>query len=323
VTVTLQRPVHTAGGEMVPVGYASWGARLGAFALDVLPGAAVAVTMGLLAYTRNPWGLLWWIFAGVAAAALTATLINRLAVPTVTGWSLGRAVFGIRVVRSDGRPAGFLRLLIRDVAHLLDTATAFIGWLWPLWDRRHRTFADMLLRTEVHAVDRPERNVRRIAAWVMIVAALACVLGAGLEYATVYRHDRAVERARMDIAEKGPPIVEKLLSYHAASVRDDFRRAQSLTTDDYRPRLIAQQESVEKAGGVTNEYWTTNSAVLTAGPRQAAMLLALQGQRGDDPKDQRFITATVRVDFDKSADGQWRVAQLTVLKKPQPNGPAR
>ena len=39
------------------------------------------------------------------------------------------------------------------------------------------------------------------------------------------------------------------------------------------------------------------------------MLLALQGQRGDDPNDLKFITATVRVDFDKVADGHWRVAQ--------------
>ncbi len=54
-------------------------------------------------------------------------------------------------------------------------------------------------------------------------------------------------------------------------------------------------------------------------PDQVSMLMAMQGQRGDDPKDLKFITATVRVDFDRSADGQWRVANLTVLKKPQMN----
>ena len=46
------------------------------------------------------------------------------------------------------------------------------------------------------------------------------------------------------------------------------------------------------------------------------MLLAMQGQRGTNPQDLRFITATVRVDFDKSRDGKWRVASLSVLKKP-------
>jgi len=60
-----------------------------------------------------------------------------------------------------------------------------------------------------------------------------------------------------------------------------------------------------------------SSAVLSATPAHAAMLLAMQGQRGADAKDLKFITATVRVDFDKSRDGQWRVSNLTVLKKPQ------
>jgi Mce-associated membrane protein len=45
----------------------------------------------------------------------------------------------------------------------------------------------------------------------------------------------------------------------------------------------------------------------------------MQGQRGADASQLKFITATVRVDFDKSADGKWRVANLIVLKKPQMN----
>ena len=61
---------------------------------------------------------------------------------------------------------------------------------------------------------------------------------------------------------------------------------------------------MQKAGATTNEYWAVSSAVLSASPDRAAMLLAMQGQRGTDPKDLRFITATVRVDFDKSARRQ-------------------
>lgn len=56
------------------------------------------------------------------------------------------------------------------------------------------------------------------------------------------------------------------------------------------------------------------------------MLMALQGQRGDNPNDLRFITATVRVEFEK-IDGKWLVSGLSVLKKPklptpQPQAPA-
>ncbi|HEX2211870.1 MAG TPA: RDD family protein, partial [Mycobacterium sp.] len=54
-------------------------------------------------------------------------------------------------------------------------------------------------------------------------------------------------------------------------------------------------------------------------PDRGAMLLAMQGQRGGDANDLKFITATVRVDFEKSRDGKWLVENLTVLKKPLMN----
>jgi Mce-associated membrane protein len=54
-------------------------------------------------------------------------------------------------------------------------------------------------------------------------------------------------------------------------------------------------------------------------PTTASMLVALQGQRGTNPNDLKFITATVRVDFQKSAQGQWQIANLTVLKRPVMN----
>jgi Mce-associated membrane protein len=47
------------------------------------------------------------------------------------------------------------------------------------------------------------------------------------------------------------------------------------------------------------------------------MLLFMQGQRGEVGK-QRFISATVRVPFAKSAPAQWRVDDLTVVTKPLP-----
>jgi Mce-associated membrane protein len=113
-----------------------------------------------------------------------------------------------------------------------------------------------------------------------------------------------------------------MLSYSKDTLQQDFSRAQSLTTDGYRPQLIAQQQAVQEAGATTNEYWAVSSAllpVLPETPDRASMLMAMQGQRGTDPKDLKFITATVRVDFEKSRDGQWRVSNLTVLKKPQMN----
>jgi Mce-associated membrane protein len=301
---------------------ASWLSRAGAFAVDVLLGVAVIATMALLALAAPLWGWLWWVLSAIAGLTLVVMLVNRWLLPTITGWSMGRALFGIAVRKRDGSPVGALRLFLRDIAHLLDTAALFIGWLWPLWDRRRRTFADLLLRTEVHTVARPQRDMRQPTAVILIVAALVCAAAAGLSYLVVYRHERAIDTARQQIAEQGPRIIEQMLSYSKDTLQQDFSRAQSLTTDGYRPQLIAQQQAVQEAGATTNEYWAVSSAllpVLPETPDRASMLMAMQGQRGTDPKDLKFITATVRVDFEKSRDGQWRVSNLTVLKKPQMN----
>jgi Mce-associated membrane protein len=299
----------------------SWPARAGAFAVDVLLGLGVIATMALLALSAPLWGWVWWVFTIAAAVTLLLIAVNRWMLPTITGWSMGRALLGIRVVRRDGSAAGVWRLLVRDLAHLLDTAALFVGWLWPLWDSRRRTFADLLLRTEVRRVAPPQRDVRRPTAVVLTAAALLCAAAVGLSYLVVYRQDQAVDQARRQIAEQGPRIIEQMLSYSVDTLQEDFTRAQSMATDAYRAQLVAQQQAVQKAGAPTNEYWAVSSAVLSASRDKASMLLAMQGQRGDDAKNLKFITATVRVDFEKSGDGQWRVANLTVLKKPQ-MGPA-
>ncbi len=295
---------------------ASWPARAGAFALDVLLGVAVIVVTALLGYAaRDSWTL--WVYATVATLAAAAILVNRWLLPSITGWSLGRSLFSIRVVRVPaGAPAGMGRLTLRDAAHLVDTIAVFLGWLWPLWDPRHRTFADLLLHTEVHVVPTPERDTGRRAGQVLTAAALICLAAVGLSYGVQFRHDRAVDEARQQISEQGPKIVEHVLSYGIDTFQNDFKTAQALVTDGYRDQLIKQQQAASKKP-TTNQYYAVSSAILTAGTDQATMLLALQGQRGVDANSLRFITATVRVDFVKSHDGKWQLSNLTVLKSPR------
>ncbi len=157
--------------------------------------------------------------------------------------------------------------------------------------------------------ERPDR--RRLAGAILASAAVLALVGAG---AGIRRRSIATNRrstqTRQQIAVQGPKIVEDTLSYAVASIDADFARARSLVTDGYRPQLIAQQDAVRKAGPVDNDYWVTNSAVLSNPQDRAEMLLLMQGQRGAAP-NQRLITATVQADFEKSADGQWQVANLT------------
>jgi Mce-associated membrane protein len=300
---------------------APWHVRVGAFAVDVLPGIALVATMLLVSFTVPPRGVWWWVSISVAGVAFLLVLVNRLVLPTVTGLSLGRAACGIAVVGRDGQSPGPWRLLLRDLAHLLDTLSLFVGWLWPLWDSRRRTFADMLLGTEVRRLEPEERpgNVRRWTAVAVLTCACVCAAGAGLGYALVYHRDQAIDQTRQEISVQGPKIVAQMLTYDPKSLQDDFARAQSLATDKYRPKLVEQQEIVKKGHPEINEYWPNDAAIQSATPDQATMLMFMHGRRGQGGEE-RYITATVQVNFAKGSDQHWRVDNLTVLAKPKPPG---
>ncbi|WP_445162539.1 RDD family protein [Mycobacterium sp. Dal123C01] len=299
---------------------APWHIRACAFAVDVLPAIAVATTMALVSFTVPARGAWWWLCVSVFGLAILLMLVNRLLLPTILGWSLGRALCGIAVLHRDGEAIGAWGLLLRDLAHLLDTVSV-VGWLWPLWDSRRRTFADILVGTEVRCSDsgRPQPDIRRWTAIALLTATGLCLAGGVVSYAAVYSHDRAIDQTRAQIAVQGPKIVAQMLTYDPKSLHDDFARAQSLSTDNYRGQLKAQQDIVQKGNPVVNEYWSMDSSIESASPDRATMLLFLQGRRGASPEE-RYITATVRVNFAKDGDGHWRVDNLTVLTKPKPSG---
>ncbi|MDF1705752.1 MAG: RDD family protein [Aeromicrobium sp.] len=48
-----------------------------------------------------------------------------------------------------GRPLGFGLSFARQIVHVVDAIPCYLGFLWPLWDRENRTFADMMLSTRV------------------------------------------------------------------------------------------------------------------------------------------------------------------------------
>lgn len=321
MTVTFDDAVaETSLAEAVEIRPADWAARVGAFCVDVVFGIGLAACLLLIGWSAPVGGWAWWVCVLAAAAVLLAIMVNRWMAPAVTGWTIGRAVFAIAVLDRDGGRPGPWRLLLRDLAHLLDTVPLLLGWLWPLVDPRGRTFADLLVRTEVVRVDPPTSDPRRMAGTLATAVALVALLVAGLGYLSVYQSRQAAVSAREQIAVAGPEIVTGMLSYTAKNVDSDFARAQSLVTADYRGELTAQQETIRKAGPVDNTYWVTDGAVLSADSDRATMLLLLQGQRGVAPQ-QRFITASLRVGFAKSGSGQWQVSELLVLTPPKPDAP--
>jgi Mce-associated membrane protein len=322
VTVVVEdSPSKSAAAAPIPASsenaLAPWHIRASAWVVDVMPPLAVGTTMALVSFTVPAGGAWWWIAVSLLGLAVLVLLVNRLLLPVVLGWSLGRALLGVTVVRRDGAAVGVWGLLLRDVAHLLDTVSV-VGWLWPLWDSRRRTFADMLAKTEVRHTDRSVAlpKLQRATAAAAAAAAVLCLAGAAMSYAVAYSRDQETDQTRAQISIQGPKIVAQMLTYDPKSLHDDFARAQSLATDKYRGQLKTQQDIVEKGKPVINEYWVTDSSIEAASPDRATMLLFLQGRRGAAP-DERYITATVRVTFAK-AGNDWRVDDLAVLTKPKP-----
>ncbi|GAB3230829.1 RDD family protein [Mycolicibacterium hippocampi] len=302
--------------DAVPAG---WFSRLGAATVDVLPGAAVVSTAALAALalpSRDSW---WWVCAGVGVAAIVWTAANRLILPVVWGYSVGRAVFGVRIATRDSTDIGPWRLVAREIAHLLDVLTV-VGWLWPAWSPRRGTFADMATRTQAcRPMDHADGQPRRIGAALVATAALLCAALAGISYTAVGQYDSAVRDAQLQVSADGPRMVEQLLSYQPETVDDDFDRARAVASETYRDQLIAQQQAIQAAAPVRNQYWVVRSAVVAAEPDAVTMLMFLEGERGTLP-DLRYLTASVRASFVNGGDGGWRVDRLDVITSPQTGG---
>lgn len=69
-----------------------------------------------------------------------------------TGWTLGKLITGIRTVREDGRPPGFVKALVRWLLWIVDAFPYFlplVGFIVGLTTVGHRRVGDMVAKTFV------------------------------------------------------------------------------------------------------------------------------------------------------------------------------
>lgn len=65
-----------------------------------------------------------------------------------TGSSIGKSMLKFKVVsEKNGQPIGFGMSIVRQLAHIVDAAICYIGYLFPLWDAKRQTIADKLIST--------------------------------------------------------------------------------------------------------------------------------------------------------------------------------
>lgn len=65
------------------------------------------------------------------------------------GWSPGKRLLGLRLVREDGAPPGVGPGFARTVISLVSDLALGIGYLWAAWDRRGQTWHDKMAGTYV------------------------------------------------------------------------------------------------------------------------------------------------------------------------------
>jgi uncharacterized RDD family membrane protein YckC len=65
-----------------------------------------------------------------------------------TGSSIGKSIMKFKVVsEKTGQPIGFGLSIVRQLAHVIDGAICYIGYLFPLWDAKRQTIADKIMTT--------------------------------------------------------------------------------------------------------------------------------------------------------------------------------
>jgi uncharacterized RDD family membrane protein YckC len=97
---------------------------------------------------NGPSGLAWAIFAVTTLLGLAFAIWNYGLRQGKTGSSVGKAILKFKVVsEATGQPIGFGMSIVRQIAHAIDGAICYIGYLFPLWDAKRQTIADKLLKT--------------------------------------------------------------------------------------------------------------------------------------------------------------------------------
>jgi len=97
---------------------------------------------------NGPSTVAWIIFSLCILIAIVFLLWNFVVRQGNTGSSIGKQMMKFKVVSEQTQqPIGVGKSFVRYIAHVLDGAICYIGFLFPLWDAKRQTIADKLMKT--------------------------------------------------------------------------------------------------------------------------------------------------------------------------------
>jgi uncharacterized RDD family membrane protein YckC len=151
-----ERPLALHQGRRL----ASWGSRVVAYIIDALIGVALSAPGGVLVGIGSAsHGAVraWMLSIGsvLLAIAVIVQIWQTAWRQGARGQSWGKIPIGLRTVDAESlRPIGGPRGLLRWLVDLVLGAISILqllNYLWPLWDRRHQTWADKVAGSVVLA----------------------------------------------------------------------------------------------------------------------------------------------------------------------------
>jgi len=109
---------------------------------------------GLVGNLRAIWeNSTYNIFAG--SLVMTLVVIGYFAFFwSLVGFTPGKAILGLKVVRKDGAKVSFGRALVRFFAYWISALPLFLGFFWVLWDPGRRGWHDKIAGTQVLYIPR-------------------------------------------------------------------------------------------------------------------------------------------------------------------------
>ncbi len=152
---------HSSAPPASSRAYGSWIARVGATIIDAVPTAVVFTILTIFfgdneATTTDSSASFSFQLTGLPFVvyllfAIGWFVYNWIVRQGSTGQTVGKKVLGITVLSaSTQQPIGGGLTFARQLAHILDSIPCLLGYLWPLWDKENRTFADMIMSTRVY-----------------------------------------------------------------------------------------------------------------------------------------------------------------------------
>ena len=131
--------------ETLPDGYASIEKRALAFIIDLVLIIALEIALKwLFSSTPEPPLLL------IQFLLLAISFCNLVILPSITGWSLGKRLLSIKIVKKENKKAGFFDIFYREIVKSWFSLSIFyLGCFWMLIGKKQLTWHDSVADTRV------------------------------------------------------------------------------------------------------------------------------------------------------------------------------